>query len=84
MLFRSGGVGTNASTSERRQTLEGYRIVDLTQVWAGPQLCATLGDFGAEVIRVESASSTDQARLATAGKSDFRRSLEMQRHPRNR
>ena len=69
---------------ERRQALEGYRIVDLTQVWAGPQLCATLGDFGAEVIRVESASSTDQARLATAGKSEFRRSLEMQRHPRNR
>ncbi|MCH8195017.1 MAG: CoA transferase, partial [Chloroflexi bacterium] len=34
--------------------LEGYRIIDFTQVWAGPQLGAALGDTGAEVVRVES------------------------------
>jgi crotonobetainyl-CoA:carnitine CoA-transferase CaiB-like acyl-CoA transferase len=34
--------------------LEGIRILDFTVVWAGPFAAMLLGDYGAEVIRIES------------------------------
>jgi len=34
--------------------LEGIRVVELAVVWAGPYVCRLLGDWGAEVIKVES------------------------------
>ncbi|HKS92222.1 MAG TPA: CoA transferase, partial [Tepidiformaceae bacterium] len=33
--------------------LEGYRIIDLCVVWAGPYATMQLGDLGAEIIKVE-------------------------------
>jgi len=36
------------------QPLEGYRIIDMTEVWAGPMGTSLLGDLGAEVLRLES------------------------------
>jgi crotonobetainyl-CoA:carnitine CoA-transferase CaiB-like acyl-CoA transferase len=42
--------------------LEGVRVVDLTAVWAGPFGARLLGDYGAEVIKVESPKQWDQLR----------------------
>ncbi|MEE9284351.1 MAG: CoA transferase [Dehalococcoidia bacterium] len=64
--------------------LEGYRIIDFTQVWAGPQIGATLGDLGAEVVRVESRSGTDVQRNSPVEKSPMRQLLESQWYYRSR
>jgi CoA:oxalate CoA-transferase len=49
-----------AQTSQRM--LEGYRILDFTQVLAGPTTTRYLGEMGAEVIKIEFAPSGDISR----------------------
>lgn len=46
-----------------RMTLEGIRIVDFSWAFAGPYIGSYLGDYGAEVIKVESHSSLDLTRV---------------------
>jgi len=43
---------TTAATSPLTAALEGFRIVDTTQVLAGPTAARTLAEFGAEVIKI--------------------------------
>lgn len=44
--------------------LDGIRVLDVSQVMAGPFCCMLLGDMGADVIKVEPPEVGDQARRA--------------------
>lgn len=46
--------------------LKGYRVVDFGSAWAGAQMTHMLADMGAEVIKVESRTRIDYARLGGA------------------
>ncbi len=49
----------------RRLPLEGLRIVDLTQVWAGPFTTVMLAELGADAIHIESPTRPDMTRFWT-------------------
>ena len=60
-------------TSPNKQALQGLRILDLSQVAAGPYATMFLGFMGAEVIKVESLSRMDINRgKARPGPDDLR------------
>ncbi len=46
------------------QSLEGLRVLDLTQHLSGPYGTMVLGDLGADVVKVEKAQGDDQRKLA--------------------
>lgn len=45
--------------------LDGLKIIDLSQVWAGPIGSMLLGDLGAEIIKIEPPKTGEQARAWT-------------------
>jgi len=65
------GEGGNAATAREQggavphaQPLAGLRVLDVSQVMAGPFCCMLLGDMGADVVKVEPPGTGDQTRRA--------------------
>ena len=67
-----------ASTSKMRRkgVLAGLRVVDLSMGWAGPLAAMLLGDFGAEIIKIESVGHLDWWRGSTVGQDAEDRQYE--------
>ncbi|GAA2448891.1 CoA transferase [Actinomadura vinacea] len=56
--------GTSGRHGERpRHALEGLKVLDLSWVVAGPLIGRSLADFGARVVRVESGTRVETARM---------------------
>lgn len=51
--------------------LDGIKVIDFTHAYAGPFCTQILGDFGAEVIKVEKINEGDQARGWAPFKNDY-------------
>ncbi len=64
--------------SEREQPLQGLRVLDLTKLLPGPLCTMILGDYGAEIIKVEDIHAGDPTRFvgnAVKGSGSFFRQL---------
>ncbi|MFJ6668585.1 CaiB/BaiF CoA transferase family protein [Streptomyces sp. NPDC091383] len=56
------GGGARGGTTARAGALDGLRVLDLATLFAGPMAATLLGDFGAEVIKVEHPGRPDPSR----------------------
>ena len=58
------------TTPETPLPLANLRVLDLSSLYAGPLIATTLGDFGAEVIKVEHPRGDDARRWGLSQRSD--------------
>ncbi len=75
-----------ASSSSRPLPLTGVRVLDVSQVMAGPYACMLLADLGADVIKIEPPQGGDQTRGAMGFKlkgTDSMGFLNMNRNKRS-
>ena len=64
--------------------LEGCKVADFGQVWAGPILSGVLADMGASIVRIESQAGSDGSRMPERQTTESRRRLESYYFFRNR
>ncbi|NDF51842.1 MAG: CoA transferase, partial [Betaproteobacteria bacterium] len=57
-------MNSSAHQPNRPLPLAGVKVLDVSQVMAGPYCCMLLADMGADVIKVEPPGSGDQTRGA--------------------
>ncbi len=77
---------TQRKPGGRPLPLAGVRVLDISQVMAGPYACMLLGDLGADVIKIEPAGGGDQTRGAMGFKmkgADSMGFLNMNRNKRS-
>ena len=80
------GESAASSAAARPLPLTGVRVLDVSQVMAGPFACMLLGDLGADVIKVEPPAGGDQTRGAMGFKlkgDDSMGFLNMNRNKRS-
>ncbi len=64
---------TSAAPTRRGLPLQGVRVLDLSRAWAGPYGTRYLADFGADVIKVESATFSDPREPGNPGYGEVNR-----------
>jgi len=65
-----GSPAPQPSVKEKKLPLEGIRIMEFVQMWAGPYATSLLGSLGAEIIRVDSPRRLDAMRRGVMKKID--------------